>query len=80
MTGVQTCALPIFVLKADWSYSKAFKDPKTGWIPDGGGYTSYELRDGRIWLFNNLTPAVVEWRFEGKDLVMNGEKYIKVLK
>ncbi|MHC1780083.1 MAG: ankyrin repeat domain-containing protein [Bacteroidales bacterium] len=68
------------VLKADWSYSKAFKDPKTGWIPDGGGYTSYELRDGRIWLFNNITPAVVEWRFEGKDLVMNGEKYIKVLK
>jgi ankyrin repeat protein len=68
------------VFKSDWSYSKALKDPKTGWIPDGGGYTSYELRDGRIWLFNNLTPAAVEWRFEGKDLVMNGEKYVKVAK
>jgi ATP-binding cassette subfamily F protein 3 len=41
----------------------------------------YEFRDGRIWLFNSLSMgAVIEFRFEGKDLVLNGEKFVKVLK
>jgi len=39
------------------------------------------FRDGRIWLFNSLSMgAVIEFRFEGKDLVLNGEKFVKVLK
>ncbi len=55
--------------------------PGNQWIPDGAGYNRYELRDGRIWLFNSLSMgAVIEWRFEGKDLVLNGEKYIKAAK
>jgi len=50
-------------------------------IPDGAGYNSYELRDGRIWLFNNLgTNAVIEFRFEGSTLILNGEKYTKAAK
>jgi ankyrin repeat protein len=69
------------VFNKDWSYSKGMRVPGNQWIPDGGGYTSYELRDGRIWLFNSLSMgAVIEWRFEGKELVLNGEKYIKVAK
>lgn len=69
------------VFNKDWSYSKGMRAPGNQWIPDGGGYTTYELRDGRIWLFNSLSMgAVIEWRFEGKDLVLNGEKYVKVAK
>ena len=69
------------VFNKDWTYSKGMKAPGNQWIPDGGGYTTYELRDGRIWLFNSLSMgAVIEFRFEGKDLVLNGEKYVKVLK
>lgn len=50
-------------------------------IPDGGGYNSHEFRDGRIWLFNDLgTNAVIEYRFDGTTLVLNGEKYIKAVK
>lgn len=65
------------VMNADWSYSKAMRAGKGEWIPDGGGYTTYDLRDGRIWLFNGISPAVVEFRLEGKDLVLNGEKFSK---
>lgn len=54
------------VFKADWTYSKVMITSGQT-IPDGGGYNTYDLRDGRIWLFNNLgTNAVVEFRFEGK--------------
>lgn len=69
------------VFNKDWSYSKGIMAPGNQWIPDGAGYNRYELRDGRIWLFNSLSMgAVIEWRFEGKDLVLNGEKYIKAAK
>ncbi|NTV18133.1 MAG: hypothetical protein HGA83_01730 [Bacteroidales bacterium] len=70
------------VFNKDWTYSKALKDPASGkWIPDGGAYSTYDFRDGRIWLFNSLSMgAVIEWRFEGKELVLNGEKYVRVLK
>ena len=69
------------VFNKDWSYSKGIMAPGNQWIPDGAGYNHYELRDGRIWLFNSLSMgAVIEWRFEGKDLVLNGEKYIKAAK
>ena len=64
-------------MNADWSYSKAMRAGKGEWIPDGSGYTTYDLRDGRIWLFNGISPAVVEFRLEGKDLVLNGEKFSK---
>jgi hypothetical protein len=70
------------IFNKDWTYSKALKDPASGkWIPDGGAYSTYDFRDGRIWLFNSLSMgAVIEWRFEGKELVLNGEKYVRVLK
>lgn len=69
------------VFNKDWTYSKGMMAPGKQWIPEGGGYSKYELRDGRIWLFNSLSMgAVIEFRFEGKDLVLNGEKYVKVLK
>jgi len=69
------------VMRPDWSYSKSIKPSDGQWMTDGPGYNTYELRDGRIWIFiNNSFPAVVEYRLEGKDLVMNDEKYVKVLK
>ena len=68
------------VFKADWTYSKAMITQGQT-IPDGGLYTTYDFRDGRIWLFNTMgTNAVIEWRFDGKSLVMNGEKFDKVVK
>ena len=68
------------VFKADWSYSKT-QTANGQVIPDGAGYNSYELRDGRIWLFNNFgTNAVIEFRFEGSTLILNGEKYTKAAK
>ncbi|MEI7491625.1 MAG: ankyrin repeat domain-containing protein [Bacteroidota bacterium] len=68
------------VFNADWTYSKAMITQGQV-VPDGGNYTTYDFRDGRIWLFNKLgTNAVIEWRFEGKTLVLNGEKYEKVVK
>jgi len=68
------------IFKADWTYSKVMITSGQT-IPDGGGYNTYDLRDGRIWLFNNLgTNAVLEYRFEGKTLILNGEKYTKSVK
>lgn len=68
------------VFNADWSYSKAII-ANGQVIPDGGGYNSYELRDGKIWLFNKLgTNAVFEFRFEGATLILNGEKFTKAVK
>lgn len=65
------------VFNADWTYSKTLI-ANGQVIPDGGGYNNYELRDGKIWLFNNLgTNAVYEFRFEGATLILNGEKYTK---
>ncbi len=68
------------IFKADWTYSKVMITSGQT-IPDGGGYNTYDLRDGRIWLFNKLgTNAVLEYRFEGKTLIINGEKYTKSVK
>jgi hypothetical protein len=68
------------VFNADWTYSKAMITQGQT-IPDGGLYNTYDFRDGRIWLFNKLgTNAVIEWRFEGKSLILNGEKFEKVAK
>ena len=68
------------VFNADWSYSKVLI-VKNQLMPDGGNYNAYELRDGKIWLFNALgTNAVIEYRFEGNTLILNGEKYNKVVK
>jgi hypothetical protein len=66
-------------INADWSYSKKLKPSNGPWVTDGPGYNAYELRDGRMWIFINKSfPAVIEYRFEGKTLIMNGEKYVKV--
>jgi len=74
--GTITCTTKV-VFNADWTYSKTLTASGQV-IPDGGGYNAYELRDGRIWLFNKLgTNAVIEFRFEGKTLILNGEKYTK---
>ena len=68
------------VFNADWTYSKVLI-VKNQLMPDGGNYNAYELRDGKIWLFNALgTNAVIEYRFEGNTLILNGEKYNKVVK
>ena len=68
------------VFNADWSYSKTTTTSGQT-TPDGGGYTSYDLRDGRIWLNNKMgIPAVLEYRLEGSTLILNGEKYTKVQK
>jgi len=68
------------VFNADWTYSKSMISQGQV-VPDGGNYDTYDFRDGRIWLFNKMgTNAVIEWRFEGKTLVLNGEKYEKVVK
>lgn len=68
------------VFNANWTYSKSMI-AQGQVIPDGGNYDTYDFRDGRIWLFNKMgTNAVIEWRFEGKTLVLNGEKYEKVAK
>jgi len=74
-----TCTNKV-VFNADWTYSKALI-ANGQVIPDGGRYNSYELRDGKIWLFNALgTNAVFEFRFEGATLILNGEKYTKAAK
>ncbi len=66
------------IFNADWSYSKSTTTSGQT-TPDGGGYYAYDLRDGRIWLTNKLgVPAVLEYRFEGATLILNGEKYTKV--
>ena len=71
-----TCTNKV-VFNADWTYSKALI-ANGQVIPDGGGYNAYELRDGKIWLFNAMgTNAVFEYRFEGSTLILNGEKYTK---
>ena len=68
------------VFNADWSYSKTTTTSGQT-TPDGGGYTTYDLRDGRIWLNNKMgVPAVIEYRFEGATLILNGEKYTRVQK
>lgn len=68
------------VFNADWSYSKS-TTVSGQVIPDGGGYNTYDLIDGRIWLSNKMgTNAVLEFRFEGKTLIINGEKYTKAVK
>lgn len=68
------------VFNADWSYSKSIISSGQV-IPDGGGYDTYDLRDGKIWLFNKMgTNAVLEFRFEGSTLILNGEKYNKAVK
>jgi ankyrin repeat protein len=68
------------VFNANWTYSKS-QIIQGQVVPDGGNYDTYDFRDGRIWLFNKMgTNAVIEWRFEGKTLVLNGEKYEKVVK
>lgn len=68
------------VFGADWSYSKT-QTMSGQTIPDGGGYNSYDIRDGKIWLLNKLgVPAVFEYRFEGTTLILNGEKYTKAVK
>lgn len=68
------------IFNADWTYSKVLiMNGKV--VPEGGGYNSYELRDGRIWLFNQMgTNVIYEFRFEGTTLILNGEKYNKVVK
>lgn len=68
------------VFNADWTYKKEMiANGKV--VPDGGGYNTYELRDGKIWLFNAMgTNSVLEYRFEGPTLVLNGEKYTKKTK
>ncbi len=66
------------VFNADWSYSKSMTVSGQV-IPDGGGYNTYDLRDGKIWLSNKMgTNAVIEFRFDGKTLILNGEKFNKV--
>ncbi len=68
------------VFNADWSYSKSMTVSGQV-IPDGGGYNTYDLIDGRVWLSNKMgTNAVLEFRFEGKTLIINGEKYTKAIK
>jgi ankyrin repeat protein len=68
------------IFNADWSYSKT-TTVSGQTTPDGGGYNAYDLRDGRIWLTNKMgIPAVLEYRFEGATLILNGEKYTKVQK
>lgn len=65
---------------ANWTYSKVMISGGQT-IPDGGGYVTYDLIDGRIWLYNKIpTSAVLEYRFEGNALILNGEKYSKVQK
>jgi len=68
------------VFNKDWSYSKSMT-VNGQLVPDGGGYNTYDLRDGRIWVFNKMgTSEVFEFRFEGKTLILNGEKYTKSVK
>jgi ankyrin repeat protein len=68
------------VFNANWTYSKVMISGGQT-IPDGGGYVTYDLIDGRIWVYNKIpTSAVFEYRFEGNTLILNGVKYTKVQK
>lgn len=68
------------VFNSDWSFSKSMVVSGQA-VPDGGGYNTYDLRDGKIWVFNKIgTNEVYEFRFEGKTLILNGEKYTKAVK
>ena len=68
------------VFNADWTYSKS-QTANGQAVPSGAAYTTYDLRDGRIWLFDKAgNCSVVEFRFEGKTLILNGEKYTKATK
>lgn len=65
---------------SNWTYSKVMISGKQT-IPDGGGYETYDLIDGRIWVYNKIpTSAVFEYRFEGNALILNGVKFTKVQK
>lgn len=68
------------VFNANWTYSKVMISGGQT-VPDGGGYVTYDLIDGRIWVYNKIpTSAVFEYRFEGNLLILNGVKFTKVQK
>ncbi|MBN2767019.1 MAG: ankyrin repeat domain-containing protein [Paludibacteraceae bacterium] len=68
------------VFNANWTYSKVMISGGQT-VPDGGGYVTYDLIDGRIWVYNKIpTSAVFEYRFEGNALILNGVKFTKVKK
>ena len=68
------------VFNANWTYSKVMISGGQT-VPDGGGYVTYDLIDGRIWVYNKIpTSAVFEYRFEGNALILNGVKFTKVQK
>lgn len=68
------------VFNANWTYSKVMISGGQT-VPDGGGYVTYDLIDGRIWVYNKIpTSAVFEYRFEGNALILNGMKFTKVQK
>lgn len=68
------------VFNANWTYSKVMISGGQT-VPDGGGYVTYDLIDGRIWVYNKIpTSAVFEYRFEGNALILNGVKFMKVQK
>ena len=68
------------VFNANWTYSKVMISGGQT-VPDGGGYVTYDLIDGRIWVYNKITTsAVFEYRFEGNALILNGVKFTKVQK
>lgn len=68
------------VFNANWTYSKVMISGGQT-VPDGGGYVTYDLIDGRIWVYNKIpTSAVFEYRFEGNSLILNGVKFTKVQK
>lgn len=66
------------VFNTDWSYSKSMS-VNGQLVPDGAGYNTYDLRDNKIWVFNKMgTSQIFEFRLEGNNLFLNGEKYTKL--
>lgn len=71
-----TCTNKV-IFNADWTYSKVMIVSGQV-IPDGNQFNSFELRDGKIWLFNKFgTNGVLEFKVEGNTLTLNGEKFTK---
>jgi ankyrin repeat protein len=80
LTAANMTIINRVTFNANWTYSKVMISGGQT-IPDGGGFVTYDLIDGRIWLYNKIpTSAVLEYRFEGNALILNGEKYTRVVK
>ena len=60
MTGVQTCALPIFALSVDTQSGAGSQSTRTATLDDLGGFRLEDVRAGTYWMTLRLACDAVE--------------------